>query len=249
MRMRTGTMYHKLMEDWLAIPEISAELRPWVVMKTEENVTDLLPEGWGGTLDYLMYNPDEDLYAIPDLKTQNPMGMKFLGDEPKPEHTIQVSCYHGCYVDKVNLHPDIGICYMPKESDDPTILPRQLRRKAISKTAMWMRLNRIKQRVDEYVAEYDRTGGEIENDALEPMPEPKLSMYWNTTQSVWDIKQGPYWFNRLAGLPEEFVPKQSTNKVGAWTIDGYYIPRKGWEHIEESMVPRPSVEDFRKRQA
>lgn len=246
MRLFTGTLYHRAVERWLGLHPPDG----WVVEEIEWDVTSLLPTGWTGTLDYLFWNKETNLRVIEDLKTIKPEGIDFIGGEPKEDHVTQVSCYHAAVSTVMdNLSPDIHVCYLPKDkkSNGQVVLPKMTTAKAHSKTWVWSRLNLIKKSVDEYLEEYQRTD-EIINDYLAPMPDPELKMYWDREAQNWVVKSVPHWTCQFNDYGPELTPKQSTNIVGRWSIDGYYHPRKGWEFVEEKDVPRPSPEDFRKRQ-
>lgn len=244
MTLHTGTMYHTAMEGWLR--DYLDE--DWQLIGTEIDCTHLLPDGWTGTMDWLFQHRGSGRYVVGDAKTIKPEGIQYLTGV-KPEHKTQVSCYHASHAEQLDLDEEIFVFYLPKgrDSRNQTVMPRTYTTKALSKAAVWARLTDISLGVKMYLDEYEKTG-EIENQYLAPMPDPVLSSYWNYKAQVWDVKRGPFWYNAYSGLPEEFVPKQSTNKVGEWTLDGYYRPRKGWEYIEEDQVPKPSPEDFRRRQ-
>ncbi len=243
--MKLGTLTHDWLEEAFAKEGV---LGPdWVLVTSEWDVTGYLPEGWTGTLDYLFqHNPTKN-YLIADLKTIKPEAVQYLGDEPKKEHITQVSCYHGAVHQAVlgNVFHHIAVLYMPKGKDSrqQTIMP--VIKTAPAHTNIFDRLNKIKSRVDEYVTEYERTG-EILNKFLAPMPKPELKVYWNKATTVWDVKAYPHWTETyMMPFSNDVCPPTPTEKMGHWTLDGHWIPRKG--HGTEEEIPMPSKQEMERR--
>lgn len=248
----TGTMFHREIENWVT-KYLDDD---WQIVGSEIDVTPYLPEGWTGTLDHLFLHVPTNTLSIVDIKTIKPEGIQYLTREPKEDHKIQVSCYHagisfapaqGMFA--FDLDPEIAVYYLPKgrDSRNQTIMPRMTTTKALSPPAVWSRLSHIKTEVDAYVAEYERTG-DVLNDVLAPMPEREMKMYWDRAKMQWDVKLVPHWSTMYNDYGPAYTPKQSSNLIGAWSIDGYYQPRKGYEHYTENDVPKPDRDEFRKRQ-
>lgn len=67
---------------------------------------------WGGTADaFIRY---DNKWTLVDYKTISGAGLSFIGDEPRPEHIMQVSCYY-----HLNYwQPDnVQIMYLPVSAD------------------------------------------------------------------------------------------------------------------------------------
>ena len=67
---------------------------------------------WGGTADAFVRMNDK--WTLIDYKTISGAGLSFIGDEPRPEHIMQVSCYyHLNYCQPENVQ----IMYIPVSAD------------------------------------------------------------------------------------------------------------------------------------
>lgn len=235
--MKLGTLTHEWLADYLVDnPDI---LGPdWELVAVEWDLTPYLPDGWTGTCDYVFVHKPTNTVVVGDLKTIKPEGMAWLGDRPKPEHTTQVSCYHSAiqkWVDEgieempgTVLHPDIFVLYLPKGKDSKqnTIEPQIIT--APAEPSAVVNMVGIKRQVDDYLAEYERTG-EADNRFLAAMPEQELKIGWNKAQNVWDVTARNSWVVEFIGkrFGEQLCPSRPSLKVGHYTPDGFYIARKG----------------------
>ena len=72
-------------------------------------------------------------------------------------------------------------------------------------------------------------------------------VYWNKQQGVFDLKLVPHWSAEFCPYPDELCgcSKQGTTKVGHYTLDGNYVPRKDYEDVW--AVEAPAEKDYRKR--
>src|SRR6266705_1570842 len=84
-RLETGTMWHKRMHD-----AIVATGTPFM---QEVTLNQWLPEGWGGTADWLLWDDDYPGYRLRDLKTIKPEGLRWVLNGAKEEHIWQASAY------------------------------------------------------------------------------------------------------------------------------------------------------------
>lgn len=250
MTMKIGTLTHDWLEGILYDDSDLNLLGPeWEVVATEWDLTPYLPDKWTGTADYVFVHKPTDTVVVGDLKTIKPEAVAYLGNRPKPEHVTQVSCYHAAvqkWIDKdieempgTTLHPDIFVCYAPKSKDSrqQTILPTI--KTATAETNVIARMHTISFAVDKYVAEVERTG-ELDNQFLAPMPEMVLKISWNKVQAVWDVVAREGWETEYIGsqYPEYLVPRRPSCKVGHYSPDGWYVPRKGIAQ-PDNLPPMP----------
>jgi hypothetical protein len=70
---------------------------------------------WTGTVD--AFAKYDDKHWILDYKTISGAGMFFLGDEPKPEHVLQVSAYHAFKPESGINNWRTAIIYLPSSPD------------------------------------------------------------------------------------------------------------------------------------
>jgi hypothetical protein len=251
MTMKLGTLTHDWLESYLKL----ADLGDWELVASEWDVTPYLPEGWTGTLDHLFRHKPTNTLSIMDVKTAKPESIQYLGNKPKTEHTTQVSCYHTA-VERwlvesagnrsTSLDPEIAVCYVPKgkTSKQETIEP--VIKTAYAEPSAWANMVGISRQVAEYKAKYERTG-ELLNDCLASMPEPELKVFWDKTQNNWTVKSLPSWMETyMCGFDEALCPRTPSAKVGSWSIDGYWQPRKGYA-VDKELVPRPSDDEIRRR--
>jgi len=70
---------------------------------------------------------------------------------------------------------------------------------------------------------------------------------WNGKQEVWDLKLVPHWSSMFCPFDAELCDcsEQSVTKIGHYTLDGFYEPRKGFTEIEP--YERPAEGDVRLR--
>lgn len=251
--MKLGTLTHDWLQKYLIAEGVSEE---WELLESEWDVTEWLPEGWTGTLDYLFRHIPSNTNAITDLKTIKPEAVSYLGDRPKPEHTTQVSCYHAAVTNYYSQHSgalkfpkldhEISVCYLPKSKDSKqqTILP--IIKTAPAELSAWANMVGIKRQVDEYLAEYKRTG-EVDNKFLAPMPEPEAKIGWNKATNQWDVTMRPSWTEEFIGarFGEELCPRTPSQKIGNFTLDLHYIARPGIVQPED--IPTPSKEEIDRR--
>lgn len=243
--MKLGTLTHEWFEKYVTETASNAFGDDWDLIDTEIDLTTSLPEGWTGTADYLLLHAPSGMYAVTDLKTSKPEALAYLNGEPKESHWIQVSCYHAALSAEYVLDPDISICYLPKgkTARQETVLPVMVSKTAMPKQQIFSRLEEIKMRTDQYVAEYERTNDPL-NKYLAPMPEGELKVSWNKAQNVFDVVLRPHWTETFIGsrFGEELCPVTSSAKMGSWTTDGFWQPRKGFSTDQE--IPRPSKEQM-----
>jgi hypothetical protein len=104
----TGTLWHQWMHDTLR--------QAGVPYMAEVNLTPWMPAGWGGTADFLIWNPELKAFVLTDAKTTKGESLKFIRrDGAKPEHVAQTSIYwHAAKKMGIPLAKIIGVLYWPK---------------------------------------------------------------------------------------------------------------------------------------
>ena len=126
---------------------------------------------WVGTAD--AYVQDGDTNWLLDYKTISGPGMMFLGDEPKPEHILQVSAYYH-FGPKQNVRT--AVIYFPtspdykKQWDEPVMLEFE----PLAKEVIMARMLEV----EEYIFDYERH---------DELPDPPAGEY------VWKRKGTKSW--------------------------------------------------------
>lgn len=243
----TGTMWHEWMHDTLR--------RLGVPYLAEVNLTPWLPEGWAGTADALVWNPDFKAFVLVDFKTTKGEGMKWLRrDGAKKEHIAQASAYwHAAKKMGLPLAKVISILYWPKNdttSKTELIEPMLIDFPPLPAKALHAEMKKRWGKVSDYVSSLGgEPGQEVPQssrplpdwvtDALEPVQPREQRAYFDRTTGTYELKLVPHWSAAYCPYPTELCDcsEQGTTKIGYWDIDGEYIPRTGFEHIEPTVQP------------
>lgn len=238
-RMWHGTLWH----EWFhSVLEASG-----IKFKYEINLNEWLPEGWGGTADWLFWQPELEAWCLGDLKTTRGEALFFIGkDGAKKDHIWQLSAYwHALAKSGIPLVKGFGIMYWPMNdtNDSVDITPQVADCDPIPEEELHSHMESIRQAVNEYRTAYAETG-EYLNDALAPMPEREQKYYWNKQQGVFDVKLVPVWYERFCDYDEELCPRSSTTKIGHYSLSGQYTPRAGYDI---PVQVRPSNSEFIRR--
>lgn len=243
--LKTGTLwhewFHRTLRD-LGVPYMA-----------EVNMTPWLPEGWAGTLDALVWHPELKAFVLVDFKTTKGEGLKFIRrDGAKAEHIAQTSAYwHAARKMGVPLAKAVGILYWPKNdtrSKDELIEPLLVDFEPLPAKALHSDMKKRWGRISEYVTSLGGEPGHPVNvqplegwvtDALEPVQEREQRIYYDRQLGHYDVKLVPSWTAAYCKFPEELCDcgTQTTTKIGMFDIDGEYLPRKGYEHIEPVVAP------------
>jgi hypothetical protein len=238
-RMFHGTLWHEWFHATLAESGIKFQY--------EVNLNKWLPEGWGGTADWLFWHPVLEAWVLGDLKTIKGEGLFFVNkDGAKKDHIWQLSAYwYALAKSGIPLVKGFGIMYWPMNDTNDTVdvTPLVADCQPLPEDAVYGRMEYVRHAVDTYRTAYAETG-EYLNAALAPMPEREQKYYWNKLQGVFDVKLVPVWYERFCDFSEELCPRQGTEKIGHYTLDGTFIPRRGY-NVEPTIVPTKA--DFNKR--
>lgn len=235
-----GTLWHEWFHKVLEQTGID--------FRYEINLNEYLPEGWGGTADWLFWHPSYEAWVLGDLKTVRGEGMFWLTkDGAKDSHIWQLSAYwHALARTGIPLVKGFGIMYWPMNDTNDTvdITPVVQDCLPIPEDELHSTMAAIRESVDNYRTVYAETG-EYLNPALSPMPEREQKVYWNKQQNVFDLKLVPVWYERFCEFDETLCPRSSTTKIGHFTLGEEYVPRKGYE--DEVVTTTPSRADYNKR--
>lgn len=239
-RMLSGTLWH----DWFHKVIEASGIR----FQYEVNLNKWLPEGWGGTADWLIWHPRYEAWALSDLKTIKGEGLFFIErDGAKTEHLWQLSAYwHALANAGLPLVKGFSIMYWPMNDTNDTvdITPRVVECMPLPASLMRDHMDDVRALVDHYRTRYAETG-EYLNDALAPMPDREQKVYWNSQQKVFDLKLVPVWYERYCEFSEELCPRQKSEKIGHYTLQRVYVPRKGYEGYKPEV--QPTNGDYSKR--
>jgi len=239
-RMFHGTLWHEWFHATLAASGIP--------FKYEINLNEWLPEGWGGTADWLFFHPELEAWCLGDLKTTKGEALYWIEkDGAKQDHIWQLSAYwHALAKSGIPLVKGFGIMYWPMNdtSDTVAINPVVADCQPIPEEELYAHMQMRSESVDAYRTVYAESG-EYLNAALAPMPEREQKVYWNKQQGVFDVKLVPVWYERFCDFDDTLCPRSSTEKIGQWTLGRQYVPRKGYETYRPEV--HPSNADYNKR--
>ncbi len=239
-RMFHGTLWHEWFHSVLE--------KTGIDFRYEVKLDEYLPEGWSGTADWLFYHPTYEAWVLGDLKTVRGEGMFWLDkDGAKDTHIWQLSAYwHALASAGIPLVKGFGIMYWPMNdtNDGVDITPVMHDCQPIEQDELYATMAAISESVDNYRTVYAETG-EYLNPALAPMPEREQKFYWNKQQGVFDVKLVPVWYERYCDFDDTLCPRSKTNKIGHYTLEGEYVPRKDYEDV--TVTVRPSEAEFNKR--
>lgn len=263
-RMQTGTMWHTYIGDML--------VRAGVPFMQEVKLNDGLPKGWAGVADAVFWDVEARGFVLADYKTIKGEGMKWvLKEGAKEDHIWQLSAYWwACYNLGLPMVKGFGVWYLPQNATterDEAVEPTLMECDPIEKDVIFPLMEDKRAKVDAYLqliaddkARYMTM--QLTNAPMAgPSDWPKLllndllaeetprvqKLYWNGKQSVFDVKLVPHWSTHYCPFPTELCAcsEQGSTKIGHYTTDGKYVPRKGQE--TEQPTVNPTEADYKKR--
>jgi hypothetical protein len=251
-RLMTGTMWHRYIEDLLKANGVRVE--------TEISVEPGLPEGWSGTADWLFWHPGYEAWALGDLKTTKGEGIRWIKrDGAKLEHLWQLSAYFWALVEMgFPMVRGFAVLYLPM-NDTPdkadVIEPTLEECEPLPREAVWGQMKARWQMTQEYLAELPESPADfgIEyapyegwlNDKLAPEQDRVQTLHKNKQRGSFEVKLVPHWSAQYCPFPDDLCAcnEQGTTKIGEWVPDinaegwAEYTPRKGYEDIEPLVRP------------
>ena len=255
-RLMTGTMWHSWVGESL--------VRAGVPFMQEVRVTPWLPEGWAGTADWVFWHPEYRGFVLGDLKTIKGESMKWvLKDGAKEEHLWQLSAYwHALYDMGLPMVQGFGVLYWPMNDTterDELIEPRVMECEPLERSlvhgVMHDRWVAATEYLDSIAVGTVEAAHYIEQGRLDWLLTDKLApeisrvqkLYLDGKKNQWDVKLVPHWSAAYCPYPVELCgcSEQGTTKIGHYTLEGKYVPRKGYE--DELPMLEPSEFDYRKQ--
>lgn len=247
-RLMTGTMWHRFIGEML--------VNAGVHVLQEINVSEGLPEGWSGTADGLYWDATMRGFLLRDYKTIKGEGMRWvLKDGAKEEHIWQLSSYwHALYNMGYPLVNEFEVWYLPQNDTterDELIAPVSMACTPLPRDLVWGVMEDRWAACQEYLAALTPPQWETYEDLLNDKLAPEMSrvqkVFWDTKQSVFNVKLVPHWSAQFCPYPVELCgcSEQGTTKIGHYTPEREYVPRKGYE--DELPLVEPTEADYRKR--
>lgn len=263
-RLMTGTMWHSFLGEML--------VRAGVAFMQEVRVTPGLPEGWSGTADAVVWDPECRGFVLADFKTIKGEGMKWvLKDGAKEEHLWQLSSYwHALYNMGLPMVKGFAVWYLPQNDTterDELIEPVLMECEPLPRDLLWGVMEDRWQAVQDYltalrdglsVTQRQMVDGIADGpkysleyiyitDELAPEMSRVQKVFWNGKQGVFDVKLVPHWSSQFCPYPVELCAcsEQGTTKIGQYDLEGKYEPRKGYE--DELPLVEPTEADYRKQ--
>lgn len=216
-RMQTGTLWHAELERWFkgkpAMLEV--DLTPW------------MPEGWGGRLDYIIWDEYGPGFRLYDLKTCKGENINWIKrDGAKEAHIWQTSLYWwSCYEMGLPMIDEITVLYLPMNVASGAELV-EIKFEPLS-------FDQVQDRCFErWGALAVAKGNGFDLEKL-PSGPGRIQRKYKAPNGQWDVKLVPQWEAQFCPYPEPFCDCGTlrTTKIGHYTSGGIYVPRKGFEEI------------------
>jgi hypothetical protein len=253
-RLNTGTMWHRFFGQMLV--DSGAHFQQ------EIGVTPGLPEGWSGTADWLFWDAEARGFVLGDLKTAKGEALKWvLKDGAKEEHLWQLSAYwHALYEMGYPLVKGFAVFYLPMndtterdELIEPVLMECDPLPRDLVYGVMEDRWQACQAYLETFGPDYHPLFDASDvpalflSDKLAPEMSRVQKLYWNGKQEVFDVKLVPHWSSQFCPYPTELCAcsEQGTTKIGQYTLEGKYEPRKGYE--DELPLIEPTETDYRKQ--
>lgn len=225
----TGTLWHRFLESSMKTA-LHTSNSPFL---SEVNVTIGMPEGWGGTADWLIWDIERRAFVLGDLKTIKGAGLPWvLRDGAKVEHIWQLSSYWYALRNMgIPLVEGFGILYLPKdEVAGKDLQATVMECNMIDELELLDVMTKKKQAVDEFLERKQEFKHEWHK-ALAPIPDRTLHKVWNKKTQVHDVVLKPHYSSAYCRFIDCGCNELGQTKVGH-VEDDHYISRKGYEKYE-----------------
>ena len=240
-----GTMMHNWLHNTLRDIGI-----PYMA---EVNVTPWMPRGWGGTADFVVWNPELKGFVLVDFKSQKGEGMRFIErGGAKEDHIYQASAYwHALRNMGLPMVEKAAVFYMPKNETrgkDDIVLPVLADFAPIRAETLTARMVERRAAVDSYLDSlpasnpHPRQLEDYVTDALAPVQEREQRIFFEKDTHTWTVKLMPHWSTAYCPYDSELCncSDQGQTKIGIFDVDGTtYIARKGYEDVHPTVFPEP----------
>ena len=257
----TGTLWH----SWANEALLEARLPVMQEVKLDR----WMPEGWSGTADWVFWSDEHKGFVLGDLKTIKGDGIPWIiRDGTKPEHLWQLSAYYWALVKAgFPMVKGVAVLYWPKDRgtrSDASVVPTVQECEPFGMEVVLEQMQERWQLTKAYLADVDsmRTyaeGGTTKyvgwdaphswflRDSLAPEQERVQKVAWNAAAGGWDLRLVPHW--SAAYCPFEAplcgCSEHGITKIGSYSLDGLYTPRKGYQ--ESSPLVQPDQWDIARR--
>jgi hypothetical protein len=233
----TGTLWHQWLADRLRSLGI--------FVACEVNLTPFLHEGWGGTADMVVWNPELRAFVLVDLKTTKGESMRYIKDGPKEEHLWQTSAYwHALKRMGLPMVQREAVFYLPmNDVRGGGVEPLLLDFEPLPEETLDIEMSARHTLARRYVESIDPDGpgnpGRFLTDKLEPVMEPQQKLRYDRKLGVQALWLEPHWTSMFCAFPHELCDcsEQEKVQIGLFDEDGNYFPRPGYEDIEPTVAP------------
>jgi hypothetical protein len=237
-RMQTGTLWHTWLQQRL--------VRLGVPVMCEVNLNPWLPEGWGGTADFVIWNPELRAFVLVDLKTTKGESLRYVQDGAKEEHIWQTSAYW--YALKKMGLPMVkreAVFYLPMNDTrgDEPVEPVLIDFEPLPARTIGAEMKSRAKSAAAYVDSIDPEGADNPHkfltDKLAPVQERSQRIYYDRKTGTWELKWIPHWSAQFCPYKTELCDcsVQGTTKLGTFDVDGAYYPRREYADIEPEVFP------------
>lgn len=247
--MYTGTMWHAWLNDRiksLGIPAMmEVKLTPW------------LPQGWGGTADLFIYNPEFQAFVLVDAKTTKGDSLKWIKkDGAKPEHVHQVSSYwHAAKKMGLPLAKEALVFYLPMtdtRDKNEIVEPLEIMVTPLPARALHAEMKSRKDAVAAYVDSlpfgYDPNGPALAvetylTEELAPVPGRTQVLKRAYKTGVDEVLLVPHWSSMFCAYPLELCDcrQGGQTKIGEFNPRGRFVPREGYEDIPLEVTLKKEI--------
>lgn len=202
----------------------------------EVRITDYLPEGWGGRVDFLCWDKEKRAFCLVDLKTTKGEGIKWIRNRPKQEHVWQLSAYyHALREARFPLLSTFTLFYLPMnnvmgENPEPLLIDCKPVPKETVWTVMEERWHRVLGYLDSIPAKsIDNHSSFVASTLADPIPRIQ-KIFRNKDKQ--EVRLVPHWSTMFCPYENDLCDcnTQGQTKIGEF-VDGEYIPRKGFEQV------------------
>lgn len=261
-RLMTGSLWH----EWT----VKALLSRGIAFMQEVRLNPWLPYGWGGTADWVFWAPEYRGFVLGDKKTIKGEGMRWVVREgAKEEHIWQTSLYwHALYDSGLPMVQGIGILYWPMndtQDKHENVVPEVVEFDPLPRDKVFAVAEERTRSTIEYMESLawkpqlglaptvpDEVWAQPEmfflTDKLAPEQDRVQKTFWNASQQGFDVKLVPHWSAQFCAFPDALCgcSAQGTTKIGHYTLEGKYVPRKGYEDVWPMVEPTEA--EYRKKQ-